>query len=489
MVKFKWWVDALSDISGTPFDIVMNGGHDPARFPVINNQTAINLFEFEGAMIPTAGFTRILTNLGGDTEGRGIFYSNVLSKCVAVIGDLLYSFTDEHYTLLGRLESLTGRVYFAENGLTDKPDNDQDIIGGQVALSDGKNVYIYSLDNTFVKATDDSGDPLPFTPGTLVYQNSFFFINDLTSDRIYASELNNAKIFPVLNFDVISEQTVSCLAFKNLLYVFGTDTTSIFYDNAQEFFPYSQDISRGWEYGCYTASSLASALGTLAWLGNSRDATPSILASNGGTPKQISTPGIDSIIDELSNSQDSDAYMYQEDGHNFYQINFNTDNLSLLYDFTAKKWSRLTDFKDMVQHPVLKTAYYQKTNKLLGILKATSEIVEVSLRIFTYNGNIVPRTIITENFTQLERNYTVNELDLQIEQGENETTSKVCFSVSKDRGRTYPIQQVITLGTVGQRRNLLRFRRLGTARWWTFKFDFFSEDRFVIIKATGFMQK
>lgn len=483
---------AMTRFSGEPFPVEINAGFNPGRFPAINNEIAINLFEFENAMIPTSGFTRIMESLGGNAEGRGIFYSDSLDKNMAVIGNTLFSFTDAHFTILGQLETLNGKVFFAENGLTNLADPSKNLIGGQIALSDNRNIYIYSLDNTFVKAVNEFSNPLDFTPGTIVYQNSLFFVNALDSDRIYVSQPNNAKIIPSDNFTTISEQTVSCLAFKNTLYVFGSDKTANFYpnpENAQFFFPYTKDVNKAWEYGCYSQSSLASSEGMMAWFGNSENSTPSIMASNGGIPFEISTAGIDALIAGLPNQQDCDGFMYQEDSHSFYQINFTTDELSLLYDFSTKKWTKLTDVNNNETHPLLQTAYYKNKNKIVGILKKSGEIVEVSVRIFTHNGAIVPRTIITKNYSQEERHFILTELDVQIEQGENQETSKICLSISKDRGRTYPIQQVITLGKIGDRKNLLRFRRLGSARWWTFKLDFLSSDRFVILSALGVIRK
>ena len=479
----------MTRVAGKPFEIDINNGFNPSRFKSIGNQSAINLFEFEDAMLPTAGFSSLFDNLGGNVEGRGIFYSDSVGKCIGVIGNSVYTITDEHYTLVGTLATLKGRVYFAENGLTNQPDVGTGLLGGQVAISDGLNVYVYGVDGTFAIAINDAGDPVPFTPGTISFQNSFFFINDLNSNQVYASALNNAFIFPSLSFTTISEQTVSTLAFKNLLYIFGFDKTFIFYDNAQEFFPYSQDVNRAWEFGNYAQGSLAASIGKMAWLGSSRQGNPTILASTGGNPKPISTMGIDSIIDGLLDQQDCDGFMFQEDGHEFYQITFNTDNLSLLFDFTTNKWSKLTSDNGIDANPILQTAYYKDKNKLLGIRRDTGEFTEVSLKIFTQAEKIVPRTIITNNYSNGERAYIIKEIDLEIEQGENQNTSKICLSISKDRGRTYPINQVVELQKIGNRQALLRFRRMGYARWWTFKFDFFSQDRFVILSATGYLQK
>jgi len=481
----------MTAFGGQPFEIDLTAGYNPVRFPSINNQTCFNLFDFGGVMLPTAGYTQILSSLaskGG--ESRGIFYSDILKECVVVLGSVLYSITNTTHKVLGQLDSIQGKVYFAENGVTTLPNSTTGDPGGQIAVSDGQNIYIWGLDNSFIKAIDDQGNALEWTPGTLAFQSDFFFANDLNSKDIHISEINNARTWDADGISTISENTVTCAAFKSLLYVFGKDKTFLFYGNAQnEFFPYSQDTSRSWEYGCLSQGSLASSLGVMAWVGNSRYANPVILASTGGEPEAISTPGIDSIIDALSTPRDCEGFIYQEDGHTFYQLNFYTDEFSLLYDFTTKKWTRLTDFNINNVHPIRQTAYYEDKNELLGITRYGESVVNFGLNFFTNNGKIVPRTIITQNFDQKERNYIIQELDLAIEQGENQETSKICLSISKDNGRTFPIQRVFELGNIGHRKELLRWRKLGAARWWTFKYDFFSSDRFVILNSTGYIQK
>jgi len=471
----------MTQVVGNVINLDISSGFNPSIFPSISNKTAINLFEFNGAMINTAGFERILETVGGNAEGRGIFYSDSVGKCIAVIGSTIYSFTDVSFTILGTLDTVSGKVYFAENGLLN--DNLNDGALGQVAISDGTNIYVYSLDGSLAEARMDSDEALTFTPGTIQFQNGFFFINDLDSNRVYASQINNALVWPVLNFTTIGEKTISCLAFKNLLYVFGTDRTYLFYDNAREFFPYTQDVNRSWEFGCFSQSSVSAAVGLMAWLGNDRQGNPTVLASNGGTPRPISTIGIDSIIDRLDDQQDCDAFVYQEDGQFFYQINFNTDDFSLLFNFKNNQWAKITDINQENKNPILQTAYYKQENKLIGLTKDDGKLNEFGINFTNHDGEIVPRTIITQNYTNLERPYIINELDVQMEQGDNQETTKVCLSVSKDRGRTYPINQVKELGPVGERKNLLRFRRMGYARWWTIKLDFFSLDRIVVISA------
>ena len=494
--------------AGKPLDIVLNAGFNPVRFPALNNETCLNLFEFEGAMIPTAGFTEILQSLGSNNaEARGIFYSDILNQCVVVIDATLYAITETTFRALGNLKTSRGKVFFAENGLTTTPNSSTGDPGAQIVISDNENIYVYTLDNNFSIALDDKSDPVRFIPGTIAYQNGYFFVNDLNSDRIYASSINNALVFPVLNFDLAAARTRSCVAFKNLLYVFAKDATNLFYsDPTLPTFPYAPDVSRAWEYGCLAPGSVAVSLGVICWLSNTRYGNPTLLVSTGGSPTSISTPGIDALINTFKNPKDAEGFIYEEDGHTFYQINFNEDNNSLLYDFKSKKWTGLTAVSGLGKSPIRQSAYYEETNTMLAIRSDRGRVALFSVNIFNYNGEIIPRTIITANMTQEERPSICQELDLQLEQGVNDVIeadypddedlplktyfkgSRICLSISKDRGRTFPINRVFDLGQVGFRKNLVRWRKLGYARWWTFKFDFFSLDRFVIMKATGWFQ-
>lgn len=497
----------MTSLAGVSMDIPLNAGFNPVRFPALNNETCLNLFEFEGAMIPTPGFTNILENIGNVNENaRGIFYSDILNQCVVVIGSALYAITLTSFRKLGHLKTSEGKVYFAENGLTTLPAGADP--GAQIAISDNDNIYVYTLDNNLSIALDDQSSPIAFVPGTLAYQNGYFFVNDLNSNRIYASQINNALVFPVLNFDLAAARTRSCVAFKNLLYVFAKDTTNLFYSSPTlPTFPYAPDVSRAWEYGCLSAGSVAVSLGMICWLSNTRYGNPVILFSNGGTPKNISTPGIDALINTFKTPSDSEGFIYEEDGHSFYQLNFNADNKSVLYDFKSQKWTALTDENGLNKSPIRQTAYYEETNTLLAIRNDVGRAVLFGVNIFNYNGKIIPRTIITQNFTQEERPMICQELDLQIEEGVNDVSeadypddenlplktyfkgSRICLSISKDRGRTFPINRVFDLGQVGFRKDIIRWRKLGYGRWWTFKFDFFSLNRFVIMKATGWFQK
>jgi len=465
--------------------IDLTAGYNPVRFPVIDNQTTYNLYEFEGAMIPTPGFKNLF-QISSSEQGRGLFYSDIFSQTIAVIGADVYLITPLSHSLIGSLKTTLGDVFFSENAILSSFDSKTGNPGGQVVISDGDNIYILRSTGELIIAKNDQGDDLTFRPGMLAFQDDFFFTIDIDSNRLYASQLNNGAVWPVLSFTTIDSIARGVIAFERTVFVFGKDLTQVFQDAAQFPFPYQKDITRAYEYGCLSPATIAVSSGIFVWLASTRATTPLILASQGGNPEAISTPGIDNVLSNLKRPQDSEGFIYEQDGHIFYQINFLNDNISLLYDFYTKKWFVVSSANQKTNHPIRKTVLDEQTNKFLAITNTDGNIYEFGVNFFTNDGEIVKRTIIGKNIVFNERPMICKELDVQIQQGENETTSKVCLLISKDRGRTFGATQIYELGNIGFRINLLRFRKLGASRWWTFKLDFLSAEAMVVLKAEGF---
>ena len=81
----------------------------------------------------------------------------------------------------------------------------------------------------------------------------------------------------------------------------------------------------------------------VVWLAGNEKSGPIIMYSDGGMPKKITTDGIDFVFSNLNNPSDSEAFIFRQDGHLIYHINFYTDNLSLFYDFNLDKFYHACD--------------------------------------------------------------------------------------------------------------------------------------------------
>ena len=211
-------------------------------------------------MVPTPGHQSLYT-IAPTGVARGYLYSDLLKGCVFVIDDGVYFGSDSAHHRLFNIGTLNGRVYMVENHNPTKPDSKTGNPGGQLAVSDGEKLYIYSLDGTVkIAGGKTSSDPLPFKPGMIEFQDGYFFGVDLLTNQVYASSLNDGRSWPADSFSTVNSVTTGIAAFERMLFVFGEDVTEIFHDAALSPFPYAKDITRGSQYGCFSAGSLAKAI-------------------------------------------------------------------------------------------------------------------------------------------------------------------------------------------------------------------------------------
>ncbi len=129
----------------------------------------------------------------------------------------------------------------------------------------------------------------------------------------------------------------------NMIFVMGSIVTEAWFDTGAQLFPYQRNNQFNIDYGCISPATVAYMDEIVVWLAQNEKSGPIIMYSNGGMPEKITTDGIDFLFSELQNPQDSQGFLYRQDGHLFYHINFYSDNISLFYDFNTQKFYNASD--------------------------------------------------------------------------------------------------------------------------------------------------
>lgn len=351
-----------------PLNIV--GSSTFGRYPKISIEKTYNMFISDNWMVPYAGY-QVVPNFTLGNAGRGIHTSTKLNKIVAVVDQnvwLIDIFFDQNQdmtfdaskTLIGTLDTFEGVVYITENN---KP---------QIVISDSVNIYYYdpTLTPSFQIAFADTNSPptpIAFTPGFIDYHDTFI-LAAATNDMQYTPPANNSWRLGIIDGSTgklifpgtassLSPSTSGLLETKpdnvqavirvpscgNMILVMGETVGEPWYDVGYQLFPYQRSNSYSIDYGVASAASIASLDSIVAWLAVNEKSGPIIMYTTGGAPKKITTDGIDYLFSQLSNPSDCQAFMYRQDGHLFYHINFYTDNLSLFYDFNTDKFYHASD--------------------------------------------------------------------------------------------------------------------------------------------------
>ena len=195
---------------------------------------------------------------------------------------------------------------------------------------------------TFTKITDP--DYPAATVFGVVYLDGTIYVMD-AKGVIYGSDLNNFTSWNPLNFITANAEADGAIALvRQLNYVvaFKEYSTEFFYDagNATGS-PLSKVLNALLEIGCATAGSISFSDNSIYYMGVSRQKGRAIYKMEGYTPKYISNPFIDRILngDDLA---EVFSFIVKSNGHFFYVLTLVTSGLTLVFDEMSGKWHTWT---------------------------------------------------------------------------------------------------------------------------------------------------
>lgn len=211
----------------------------------------------------------------------------------------------------------------------------------------------------------------------------------------------------------------------NMIFVMGSIVTESWFDTGAQLFPYQRNNQYNIDYGCLQPATVAYMDEIVVWLGKSEKSGPIILYSDGGMPNRISNDGIDYLFATLENPEDSEGFLYRQDGHLFYHINFYSDNLSLFYDFNNQKIYHASD-QNLNYYIAAEVAYFN--NQYYFVTKNNGNMFALDTVINTYEDvdslgnasiNEIPRIRTCANVRMPDQNYQImNDIGFTIESGE-----------------------------------------------------------------------
>lgn len=536
-----------------PLNIV--GSSTFGRYPKISVEKTTNMMISDGWLVPYPGYQIAISysQFQNGSVGRALHSSAKFNRLIAVIDanvyliNIFFDQNDAHtfdstVVQIGQLETSSGVVYIAENN---KP---------QILFSDNVNMYLYDPTNpapgnvSFQKVTNN-GAPLSFTPGFIDFHDTYFLCA-ASSDNFYTPPASNtwrlsgqndgltwaddAASIGLLQTEPDKIKAVVRVPSKgDMVLVMGSVVSEPWYDVGYALFPYQRSSSYSIDYGCLNPATIASMDEMVVWLAQNTKSGPIIMFTMGGEPEKITTDGIDYLFSQLNAPEDSQGFLYRQDGHLIYHINFYTDNLSLFYDFNTKKFFHACDQNgnyfianevaffnnqyyfltkqngNLYAFDTIYTTY--ETTDALGNVeefeiprsRICAAIRETNQEAFVANDvgftieqgttNYYPQTIsktpfptvtdlVTQNGNQL---ITQNGFDLIINEGSSvddevvNTLPVVYFSASFDGGYSFSSDFPYVLNSIGNAKNKLMWWQGGWTNDYVCQFRFAGIGRFV----------
>jgi len=506
-----------------PIQVV--GSSTFGRYNKISGRKVYNFFESDDWLVPYPGWKKVIelvAHTNENVEGRGFFRSIRGNIAIAVINSTVWRLDPNAGALfIGNLATTTGPVFMDEN------------LNSQIGIVDQLSIYVFNRATNALtrQASVTNGGTIPddLTPNYIRFHNNYFLIgnNNTTGNgaRWYALIYSDANTLVVANGGQLALETKADFARAviplpgkgNNVLVMGTAVTEVqnnspITSNGQVLL-YQRVSSINIYYGVLSVSTIAWSETVVVWLAVNEKAKPVIMIFDGRGANTISTDGINHQLGILKHPEKSIAFIYEEDGHTFYQITFYDpeDNLSLFVDLKTAKFYHTSD-ANLNYHPARQVVYIGNKSYFISINNGA--IYQLGTNFTTYDENIalvgkpsydeklnhvIPRQIIGDNFMLPGGPdvFRAKRLYLTVEQGADTTFSElqertelplgyqpnIDFSYSRDGAVTFSreVREVLQFSAI--RQNITRWIMNDRCNSWTPKWKFWSKGRIVVHNA------
>lgn len=267
------------------------------------------------------GLRRVATVGTGPIRGMWTLGSNLY----VVSGTQLYKVAPSYTsTSLGSVPG-TGPVSMSDNGT-------------QLFVAANGPSYIYNASTDVFQQITDPDFP---GAGTVGFLDQYFVFNEPNSQRIWVTSLLDGTSVDPLDFasaEGSPDGVVAIIVDHREVWVFGTNSTEVWYDTGGPDFPLQRIQGAFNEIGCAAPYSVTKLDNTIFWLGADARGRGIVYRANGYNGQRISTHAVEFAIQNYGNISDAIAYTYQQDGHSFYVLTFPSANATWVFDAATQAW-------------------------------------------------------------------------------------------------------------------------------------------------------
>lgn len=288
----------------------------------------------EAAFLQRAPGSRLIQTIG-DGPIRGLWTHEGATNILYVVsGNEVFQLTDlANPPVRIGIVSGTGPVSISDNG-------------SQLFFACNPAGFIYNMNTGVFAQITDIDFPGAVTVGFL---DGYFVFNQPDSQKIWVTSLYDGSSINPLDFasaEASPDNVVSLIIDHREVWVFGTNSTEVWYDAGGADFPLAPIQGAFNELGCLAAYSVAKMDNSIFWLGKDARGNGIVYRADGYIGKRISTHAVEWQIQQYAQLSDAVAYTYQQDGHSFYVLNFPSANTTWVYDISTGVWHERAAFEN-----------------------------------------------------------------------------------------------------------------------------------------------
>jgi hypothetical protein len=394
----------------------------------------------------------------GNGPIRGLWKVNDIMY--AVSGDTFYKVetygrTRLKGTAIGTVTG-TGPVSMSDNGT-------------QIFIACNPDGFIY---NTSTEVFAEITDPDFAGAVTVGYIDGYFVFNEPNSSRFWVTQLLDGTSVDPLDFASAEgdpDNLVSLIVDHREIWLFGTNSTEVWYDAGTADFPLQRIQGAFNEIGCAAPYSVAKVDNSVFWLGSDARGRGIVYRNNGYKGQRVSTHAVEWQIQQYSDISDALAYSYQQDGHIFYVLIFPTANTTWVYDASTQAWHERAGWEnsEFTRHRSNCQVVYN--NEIIVGDYENGNLYAFDLTDYSDNGDIQKwlrswRALPTGT-NNLKRT-SQHTLQIDCEAGVGTDTGQgsnpqMMLRWSDDGGHTWSNEHWMSMGRIGEYYNRAFARRMG----------------------------
>jgi len=448
----------------TKFNFLGGSFEHSARSQSFDAQRTVNLYPVMAesgsarsvmALVGTPGLSLWATLSGGCV--RGMIRFNSTTAIVIVGGNVWSVANDATATLIGTVLDGATPVSMASNG---------SVIMVVTGHDDG---YFITPSTATVAAITDPD----FVGGVRVdYLDGFFVWNVPNTQQFQLSQLYGTAV-DALDFasaEGSPDMLISLIVDHRELWLFGQNSTEVWYDAGGADFPLQRIQGAFLEVGCAATASVAKLDNTVFWLSTDDRGLGMVYRATGYAPVRISTHAVEYAIAGYSTISDAIAFTYQQEGHSFYVLTFPTAGATWCFDVSTGLW----------HERAYRGAYGQleriRANCQMNYAGQTlvgdwenGNVYALDLDAYSDNGAAIERIRICPHVANDGKYSFYRALELFMQTGVGNASGdgdnpQAMLKWSDDGGYTWSSEQWAPIGKIGETQTRVRWRRLGKSR-------------------------
>lgn len=410
-------------------------------------------------LCPTPGVTTFASS-ATETPVRGLWAQN--DRAYAVIGTVLYE--------IGSTGTLTSRGSVAvidTDPVTITSNGDG---GEQLFVTSGDVGYCFDWSTNTLTTELASGATMC---GML---DGFIIVLDTATSSFQISALNDATTWEgglvTVARSTAPDRWVSMAVVGKELYLFGEETSDVYYDAGSSPMPFVPHPSGLIPFGCAAPYSAKAAGDVVLWLAKSQYGQGQVVMASGFQARVVSTPALAYEWSTYDTITDAVASVHEWQGHLFYVLTFPTAEKTWVYDLTTNLWHERgtwdeaeTDFDAWRLLPhCFAFGRHLVGDRLAGTIYALDAETHTDV-----GGLVIRRVRRTPVLNQDNTRLFFAELELDLEKGLGLSSGQgsdptITLRCSNDGGVTWWDAGDRSVGAQGEYRTRTVWRRLGSAR-------------------------